>query len=80
MTAKRAVIRIQMDISAKRAIDQISERQGMTQIALLSRVVLWIASQEDLLQASVLELLSDTALTAMAKLEMGREIASKVPD
>jgi hypothetical protein len=37
--AKRAVIRLQLDLVAKQALDVLCERRGMTQIAVLSRLV-----------------------------------------
>jgi len=42
MEAKRAVIRIQLDNDAKQMLDTICEDRGMTQIAVLSRLVSWL--------------------------------------
>ena len=59
MTAKRAVIRLELDVSAKQALDKLCERRGMTQIAALSRAVKWLTSQDEIVQAGVLGLLSE---------------------
>ena len=52
MTAKRAVIRLQLDIAAKQALDKLCERRGMTQIAVLSRLVKWFANQDEIVAES----------------------------
>jgi hypothetical protein len=54
----RAIVRLQLDIQAKKALDDLSERRGMTQIAIMSRMVEWFAAQDEVVQASVLNLLS----------------------
>lgn len=66
MSAKRAVIRLQLDVAAKKALDELCGRRGMTQIAVLSRTVTWFAAQDEVIQASVLGLLSDRHLGAAA--------------
>jgi hypothetical protein len=60
--AKRAVIRLQLDVAAKKQLDQLCEKRGMTQIAVLSRLVKWFGRQDEVVQASVLGLLSDEML------------------
>jgi len=60
--AKRAVIRLQLDVAAKQQLDKLCERRGMTQIAVLSRLVKWFGRQDEVVQASVLGLLSDEML------------------
>lgn len=54
----RAVIRLEMDVTAKDRLDQLVEQRGMTQIAVLSRLVRWFARQDEVVQASVLGLLT----------------------
>src|SRR5204862_7792300 len=56
--AKRAVIPLQLDVDAKHALDELCELRGMTQIAVLSRLVRWFASLDEAIQAAVLDLLS----------------------
>jgi hypothetical protein len=72
MSAKRAVIRLQLDVSAKQALDKLCERRGMTQIAVLSRLVRWFADQDEVVQASVLGLMSDGSLGELANLLLKR--------
>jgi hypothetical protein len=62
MSAKRAVIRLQLEISAKKGLDDLCERRGMTQIAVMSRLVRWLVAQDEVVQASVLGLLSEESL------------------
>ena len=62
MTAKRAVIRLQLDIAAKKALDELCDKRGMTQIAVLSRLVKWFVGQDEVVQASVLGLMSQEYL------------------
>lgn len=66
--AKRAVIRLQLDIAAKQQLDKLCERRGMTQIAVLSRLVKWFGRQDEVIQASVLGLLSDEMLGDLAEI------------
>ena len=72
MSAKRAVIRLQLDIAAKQALDRLCERRGMTQIAVLSRLVKWFATQDEVIQASVLGLMSDESLGELAEILLQR--------
>ena len=60
--AKRAVIRLQLDIDAKRKLDDLCDKRGMTQISVLSRLVKWFGGQDDVVQASVLQLLGPELL------------------
>ena len=64
--AKQSVVRLQLDASAKQVLDKLCDRRGMTQIATLSRLVTWFGRQDEVIQASVLGLLSDEALGALA--------------
>ena len=64
--AKRAIIRLQLDLPAKSQLDKLCEKRGMTQIAILSRLVKWFGTQDEVIQASVLGLLSDDLLGQLA--------------
>jgi hypothetical protein len=83
--AKRAIIRLQLDVVAKQQLDKLCEKRGMTQIAVLSRLVKWFGGQGEVVQASVLSLLSDTTLGDLAKVQLGarpdpgREVPSQQP-
>jgi hypothetical protein len=79
MSSKRAVIRLQLEITAKKGLDELSERRGMTQIAIMSRVVHWLVAQDEVVQASVLGLLSDEALGDIAQVLLKR-LAAQASD
>jgi len=72
MSAKRAVIRLQLDIAAKQALDKLCERRGMTQIAVLSRLVKWFVAQDEVVQASVLGLMSEEYLGDLSQILLKR--------
>jgi len=55
---KRAIVRVQVSESVKRKLDTLCEKRGMTQIAVMSRLVAWLCEQNDLVQASILGQLS----------------------
>ncbi len=65
--SKRAVIRLQLDLSAKAALDELCRKRGMTQIAVLSRLVIWFSRQDEVIQASVLGHLSEKSLQPVAE-------------
>ena len=72
MSAKRAVIRLQLDIAAKQGLDKLCEKRGMTQIAVLSRLVRWFVNQDEVVQASVLGLMSDAYLGDLSQILLKR--------
>ena len=74
--AKRAVIRLQLDVAAKQQLDKLCERRGMTQIAVLSRLVKWFGRQDEVVQASVLGLLSDEMLGDLSQVLLKRMAVS----
>ena len=59
---QRAVIRLELETLSKRQLDDLSEKRGMTQIAILSRLVKWFSRQDEMVQASILGLLSEEML------------------
>jgi hypothetical protein len=77
MSAKRAVIRLQLEISAKHALDDLCERRGMTQIAVMSRLVRWLVVQDEVVQASVLGLLSPETLGDLSQALLKRMAAGE---
>jgi hypothetical protein len=72
MGTKRAVIRIQVDVEAKQRLSQLCNKRGMTQIAVLSRVVTWLTKQNDLIQTAILSGLNPADQRALAKLLLKR--------
>src|SRR5688572_1828665 len=77
MSAKRAVIRLQLEISAKQGLDDLCERRGMTQIAVMSRLVRWLVVQDEVVQASVLGLLSQETLGDLSQALLKRLAAGE---
>jgi hypothetical protein len=67
MAAKRSIMRIQLDITAKDRLEVICKRRGMTQIAVMSRLVNWFSLQDDYIQTAVLQTLSDASMATLAK-------------
>lgn len=72
IAAKRAVIRLQLEVEAKRALDDLCDARGMTQIAVLSRVVKWFVAQDEVVQASVLGLMSQDYLGDLSQILLKR--------
>ena len=63
--SKKSIVRLQLDVVAKKQLDEFCSRRGMTQIAVVSRVVKWFGRQDEVIQASVLGLLSDDVLAKL---------------
>jgi hypothetical protein len=72
MAADRAVLRVQLDPEAKRKLDQHCKDRGMTQIAVLSRLVGWFTRQNDLIQTAVLGQLKGRDLQDLSELLIKR--------
>jgi hypothetical protein len=47
-------MRIELTGPAKQKLSALSDKHGMTQVAMMSRVVEWFAGQNELVQAAVL--------------------------
>jgi predicted transcriptional regulator len=67
MAANRAIMRIQLDSSAKAELDKICDKRGMTQIAVMSRLVGWFVKQDEVIQTAVMATLTDGAMAQLAK-------------
>jgi hypothetical protein len=67
MAAKRSIMRIQLDTAAKDRLETICKRRGMTQIAVMSRLVNWFSQQDDYIQTGVLQTLSEGSMASLAK-------------
>lgn len=67
MKAKRAILRIQLDRAGKEGLERICEQRGMTQIAVMSRLVRWFMGQNEVIQLSVLGLLSEDLAAPLAR-------------
>jgi hypothetical protein len=51
---RRFVIRVELTPAAKRALSSLSDRNGMTQVSIMSRMVQWFAAQPDSVQGAIL--------------------------
>ena len=50
----RIIVRIELTPEAKNHINDMCDRFGMTQVAMLSRLVEWFAGQSEMIQHAVL--------------------------
>jgi len=80
MAAKRSIMRIQLDTAAKDRLDAICKRRGMTQIAVMSRLVNWFSTQDDYIQTAVLHSLSGESMATLAKSLMKKLSSEKNAD
>jgi len=77
MAAKRAIMRIQMDAQSKTRMEKLCEKRGMTQIAMMSRVVNWFLAQDETVQALVLGSLSEASMGPLAQKLLERLVAEE---
>jgi hypothetical protein len=71
-------MRIQLDAGSKEELDEFCDKRGMTQIAVMSRLVGWFIKQDDVIQTAVMASLSDDTLSRLAKQLLKRmEVQSK---
>ncbi len=78
--ANRFVMRIELTASAKGKLSTLSDSTGMTQVAIMSRMVTWFSNQPELIQAAVLgrypqEIQSEVATLILRKMA-GEEIGN----
>ena len=52
--SRRFIMRIELTASAKQKLSALSDKHGMTQEAMMSRLVEWFAAQDPLIQGAVL--------------------------
>jgi hypothetical protein len=69
-------MRIQLDTAAKEDLDKVCSKRGMTQIAVMSRLVGWFVRQDDVIQTAVMATLSDQAMSQLAK-QLLKRLASR---
>jgi hypothetical protein len=74
MNPKRPIIRLQVDNPAKEALDALCQQRGMTQIAVMSRLTSWFVTQDEIVQATILGLLSDAAVASLPRIILKRII------
>jgi hypothetical protein len=71
--SRRFIMRIELTGPAKQKLATLSDRHGMTQVAMMSRLVEWFAGQNELIQAAVMghypsEIESDVAKLILKRL------------
>lgn len=52
--SRRFIMRIELTGPAKAKLETLSDKHGMTQVAMMSRLVEWFASQSELIQGAVM--------------------------
>lgn len=55
MSAKRVILRAELTPQAKAGLERTCEQRGMTQVSVMSRLVLWFAQQPESIQKAVLD-------------------------
>ena len=50
---QRHIMRIELTGPAKQKLSSLSDRHGMTQVAMMSRLVEWFAAQDEPIQSAV---------------------------
>jgi hypothetical protein len=79
MAGQRAIMRIQLDADAKQELDRLCDKRGMTQIAVMSRLVGWFVRQDDVIQTAVMASLSEPTLGKLAR-QVLKRMASQGKD
>jgi hypothetical protein len=69
------IVRIELTPPAKKALESLTTKAGMTQVAMLSQLVEWLAQQSGVVQAAVLSPFLSETQTAIARL-IFKELAS----
>jgi hypothetical protein len=77
MASKRAIMRIQMDAQSKNRLEKLCEKRGMTQIAMMSRMVNWFLAQDETVQAMVLGSLSEESMGPLARTLLERLVGQQ---
>jgi hypothetical protein len=68
----RAIMRIDLTPAAKEQFLKVAERQGMTQLAVTSRIVEWFCKQPENVQYAVLQSQFNDNQAAIAKMVMSK--------
>jgi hypothetical protein len=66
------VVRVQVSNEAKVKLDGVCERRGMTQVAVLSRLIRWFVEQDDVVQVGCLGQLSADLKRDLARAALER--------
>lgn len=66
--SEREIIKIAVTPEAKRAIDASAARYGMSQIEMASRVYRWFSEQDEMVQATILDILPRSVAADVARI------------
>ena len=70
--SRRIVVRIEVSSAAKEGLAALSQRHGMTQVALTSRLIEWFTGTSELIQAAILGAYPEDIQADVAKLILQR--------
>lgn len=76
--AKRFVMRVELTNSARGKVANLSKKLGMTQLALVSRLVDWFATQDETIQGACLGLYPERIRPDVARLLL-QQMANEKP-
>jgi hypothetical protein len=51
---KRVILRAELSPQAKHGLERVCDQRGMTQVSVMSRLVLWFSKQDPAIQKAVL--------------------------
>lgn len=54
MSMKRVILRAELSPAAKTGLEKVCAQRGMTQVSVMSRLVLWFSRQDPSIQKAVL--------------------------
>lgn len=54
MSMKRVILRAELTPQAKNGLEKVCDQRGMTQVSVMSRLVLWFSEQDNAIQKAVL--------------------------
>ena len=75
--ASRIIVRLELIPPAKVELNGLSDEFGMTQVALISRVMEWLTTQDDLIKAIILGHIPKEVQPDVAKLILKRMAKKK---
>lgn len=76
----RDIIKIAISPDAKVAIDDVCDRYGMSQIEMASRLYMWFADQDEVVQAAILAILPKEVEVEVAKMVLERVAEGKTTE
>ena len=80
MPAKQNYVMVKLDPDARERLEAICKKRGMTQIALLARLVHWFSDQDGVIQHSVLQTTEQQALDKLAQSLLRKSVSPPGPE